>query len=129
MAKRAFRKASVGVLTRETSYPEARETSAELMVSSSVMIVSVHVARTLDGRPGGRAEHTVRPTPLEPPCHPAPRFRPFFGLVRGSRAAVAPQGGQGGLGGPQSSVSTRAQERIPTCLVVIRSAVGAWLWV
>jgi hypothetical protein len=61
VAKRAFRKASVGVLTRETSYPEARETSAELMVSSSVMIVSVHVARTLDGRPGGRAEHTVRP--------------------------------------------------------------------
>jgi hypothetical protein len=31
VAKRAFRKASVGVLTRETSYPEARETSAELM--------------------------------------------------------------------------------------------------
>jgi hypothetical protein len=46
VAKRAFRKASVGVLTRETSHPEARETSAELMVSSSVMIVSVHVART-----------------------------------------------------------------------------------
>jgi hypothetical protein len=40
VAKRAFRKASVGVLTRETSYPEARETSAELMVSSSVMIVT-----------------------------------------------------------------------------------------
>ena len=65
----------------------------------------------------------IRPTPLEPPCHRAPRFGPFFGLVRGPRAAVAPQGGQGGLGGPRSSVSTRAQERIPTCLVVIRALV------
>ena len=65
VAKRAFRKASVGVLTRETSYPEARETSAELMISSSVMTVSVHVARTLDGRPGGRAEHTVGPRIVE----------------------------------------------------------------
>jgi hypothetical protein len=65
VAKRAFRKASAGVLTRETPYPEARETSAELMVSYSVMIVSVHVARTLDGRPGGRAEHTVRPRIVE----------------------------------------------------------------
>ena len=65
----------------------------------------------------------IRPTPLEPPCHPAPRFGPFFRLVRGPRAAVAPQGGQGGLGGARSSVSTRAQERIPTCLVVIRALV------
>ena len=70
VAKRAFRKASVGVLTRETSYPEARETSAELMVSSSVMIVSVHVARTLDGRPGGRAEHTE--TERAPGARPGP---------------------------------------------------------
>jgi hypothetical protein len=44
-------------------------------------------------------------------------------LVRGSRAAVAPQGGQGGLGGPQSSASTRRRERIPTCLGVIRALV------
>ena len=61
--------------------------------------------------------------PPPPRCHPAPRFGPFFRLVRGSRAAVAPQGGQGGLGGPQSSASTRRRERIPTCLVVIRALV------
>ena len=44
----------------------------------------------------------IRPTPLVAPSHPAPRFGPFFRLVRGSRAAVAPQIGQGGLGGPQN---------------------------
>ena len=44
----------------------------------------------------------IRPTPLVAPSHPAPRFGPFFRLVRGPRAAVAPQGGQGGLGGPQN---------------------------
>ena len=63
------------------------------------------------------------PPPRRPPCYPGPWFGPFFRLVRGSRAAVAPQGGQGGLGGPQSSVTTRGQERIPTCLVVIRALV------
>ena len=46
----------------------------------------------------------IRPTPLEPPCHPAPRFGPFFGLVRGSRAAVAPQGGQGAWVAPKTDM-------------------------
>ena len=64
-----------------------------------------------------------RPTPRRPPGYPGPWFGPFFGLVRGPRAAVAPQGGQGGLFGPQSSASTRRRERIPTCLVVIRALV------
>jgi hypothetical protein len=44
----------------------------------------------------------IRTPPLEPPCHLAPRFGPFSGLFRASRAAVAPPGGQGALGGPQN---------------------------
>jgi hypothetical protein len=76
----------------------------------------------------------IRAPPLEARCQLAPRFGPFFGVVRGPRAAVAPQGSQGGAGRASEKFVCRHLRHVSHyyCYyfhLELPGKDGAWLWV